>query len=169
MWPIRTGRALAAAFLSVWLWASSALAADLVETARATGQFTMFLRAADAAGMTAMLKGPGPFTVFAPTDEAFRALPAGMLDMLLQPENLTQLKKVLGYHVTAGRLTTSDLTDPLSSVMMSINAPVTLKKEGSAVLANDAHIVTPDIAADNGVVQVIDKVLLPATPVQPRT
>lgn len=169
MRPIQTGRAIAAAFLSAGLCAGGALAADLVETARAAGQFSILLRAADAAGMTAMLKGPGPFTVFAPTDEAFRALPAGTLDMLLLPENLAQLKKVLGYHVTTGRLTTRDLTDPLSSVMMSINAPVTLKKEGGAVLANDAHIVTPDIAADNGVVQVIDKVLLPATPVQPRT
>lgn len=169
MRPIRTGRAIAAAFLAAGLCAGGAHAADLVETARAAGQFTIFLRAADAAGMTAMLQGPGPFTVFAPIDEAFRALPAGTLDMLLLPENLAQLKKVLGYHVTAGRLTTSDLTDPLSSVMMSINAPVTLRKEGGAVLANDAHIVTPDVATDNGVVQVIDKVLLPATPVQPRT
>ncbi len=169
MTPIRTGRDFAAAFLSVGLCASGALAADLVETARAAGQFTILLRAADAAGMTQMLRGRGPFTVFAPTDEAFRALPAGMLDMLLKPENLDQLKKVLGYHVTFGRLTSSDLANPLSSIMMSINAPVTLKKEGGAVLANDAHIVTPDIAADNGVVQVINKVLLPATPVQPRT
>lgn len=169
MRPIRTGWAFAAACLSVGLCASGALAADLVETARAAGQFTTLLRAVDAAGMTAMLKGPGPFTVFAPTDEAFRALPAGTLDTLLKPENLDQLKKVLGYHVTAGRLTTGDLKEPLSAVTMSIGAPVVLKKEGGAVSANDAHLVTADVAADNGVVQVIDKVLMPATPVQPRT
>ncbi len=169
MRPIRTGRAFAAACLSVGLCAGGALAADLVETARATGQFSILLRAVDAAGMTAMLRGPGPFTVFAPTDEAFRALPAGTLDTLLKPENLEQLKKLLGYHVTAGRLTTGDLSDPLSAVMMSISVPVVLKKEGNAVSANDAHVVTADVAADNGVVQVIDKVLMPPTPVQPRT
>lgn len=169
MWPIQTGRAVAVACLSVGLWASGARAADLVETARAAGQFTILLRAADAAGMTAMLKGPGPFTVFAPSDEAFRALPAGTLDMLLKPENRGQLKKVLGYHVAFGRLTTGTLKDPASAVMMTIGAPVVLKKEGGAVSANDAHVVTADVAADNGVVQVIDKVLMPATPVQPRT
>ncbi len=169
MWPIRTGRAFAAACLSVGLCASGALAADLVETARAAGQFTILLRAADAAGMTAMLKGPGPFTVFAPTDEAFRTLPAGTLDMLLKPENRDQLKKVLGYHVAFGRLTTGALKDPASAVTMTIGAPVVLKKEGGAVSANDAHVVTADVVADNGVVQVIDKVLMPATPVQPRT
>ncbi len=166
---IRTGRALAAACLAVGLCASGAHAADLVETARTAGQFTIFLRAADTAGMTAMLKAPGPFTVFAPTDEAFRALPAGTLDTLLKPENLGQLKKVLGYHVTFGRLTTNALKDPASAVTMTTGAPVVLKKEGGAVSANDAHVVSADVAASNGVVQVIDKVLLPATPVQPRT
>lgn len=162
-------RIFAAAFLSGGLFVHGAFAADLVETARAAGKFTILLKAADAAGMTAMLKGPGPFTVFAPTDEAFQALPPGMLDTLLKPENLDKLKKVLGYHVAFGRLATADLKDPLSSVVMTIGAPVVLKKEGNAVSANDAHVVTANVAADNGVVQVIDKVLIPAMPVQPRT
>lgn len=168
MRPGRTKRVFAAACLSGGLFVHGALAADLVDTARAAGKFTILLKAADAAGMTAM-RGPGPFTIFAPTDEAFQALPPGMLDTLLKPENLDKLKKVLGYHVAFGRLATTDLKDPLSSVVMTIGAPVVLKKEGNAVSANDAHVVTANVAADNGVVQVIDKVLMPATPVQPRT
>ncbi len=169
MRPGRTKRVFAAACLSGGLFVHGALAADLVDTARAAGKFTILLKAADAAGMTAMLRGPGPFTVFAPTDEAFQALPPGMLDTLLKPENLDKLKKVLGYHVAFGRLATTDLKDSLSSVVMTIGAPVVLKKEGNAVSANDAHVVTANVAANNGVVQVIDKVLMPATPVQPRT
>ena len=169
MLPNRAWRGFAAAMVSVGMCVSAARAADIVDTARTSGKFTILLHAADVAGMTAMLKGPGPFTVFAPTDEAFRALPAGTVDMLLKPENLDQLKKILGYHAAFGRLKTTDLKDPLSAVTMTIGAPVILKKDGGAVLANDAHIIMPDMAADNGVVQIIDKVLMPATPVQPRT
>ena len=169
MRPSRTLCGLTAALVSAVLCASAARAADLVDTARASGKFTILLHAADVAGMTAMLKGPGPFTVFAPTDDAFRALPAGTVDMLLKPENLNKLKKMLGYHAAFGALKMSDLKDPVSAVTMSIGAPVILKKDGGGVQANDAHIIMPDMAADNGVVQVIDKVLMPATLVQPRT
>ena len=116
-----------------------------------------------------MLKGPGPFTVFAPTDEAFRALPAGMLDMLLKPENLDQLKKMLGYHVLFGRLATKDLVSQKSAATTTIGQPVILERNDTAVMVNDARLAQPDIAADNGLIQGIDKVLIPAMPVQPKT
>ncbi len=169
MWALRLGQAFVAACLSVGLCASGALAADIVETAHAAGQFGILLRAADAAGMTAMLKGPGPFTVFAPTDEAFHALPAGMLDMLLKLENLDQLKMMLGYHVLFGRLATKDLVAQKSAATTTIGQPVILERSDTAVRVNDARLSQPDVAADNGVIQVIDKVLIPAMPVQPKT
>ncbi len=148
---------------------SAAYAKDLIETARSAGHFTILLKAAEAAGMDGMLTQPGPYTVFAPTDDAFKALPAGMLDMLMKPENKAMLTKVLGYHVLFGSLTTKDLVADKSAANSTIGMPVILQKKTGAVMADDAKITQPDIVADNGVVQVIDKVLLPAMPVQPRT
>ena len=142
---------------------------NIVETAQAAGQFSILLKAATAAGMDRMLTQPGPFTVFAPTDAAFNALPPGMLDKLMKPENKDMLKKVLGYHTLFGRLTTRDLIDDKSAATATIGAPVVLEKKDGAVMVNNAKITQPDVAADNGVIQVIDKVLLPATPVQPKT
>ena len=148
---------------------SVASAADLVGTAKAAGQFSILLKAAAAAGMDKTLMLPGPYTVFAPTDAAFNALPPGMLDMLMKPENKDMLKKVLGYHTLFGRLTTKDLKDEISAATTTNGQPVTLEKKDGAVMVNAAKIVQPDVPADNGVIQVIDKVLLPAKPVQPKT
>ncbi len=148
---------------------SVASAADLVGTAKAAGQFSILLKAAAAAGMDKTLMLPGPYTVFAPTDAAFNALPPGMLDMLMKPENKDMLKKVLGYHTLFGRLTTKDLKDEKSAATTTNGQPVTLEKKDGAVMVNAAKIVQPDVPADNGVIQVIDKVLLPAKPVQPKT
>lgn len=162
------------------LWSSLALAAlifassnasakNIVETAKASGQFTILLKAATAAGMDKTLAEPGPYTVFAPTDAAFNALPPGMLDKLMKPENKDMLKKVLGYHTLFGRLDTKDLKEDKSAATTTIGQPVVLQKKGGAIMVNEATITQPDMPADNGVIHVIDKVLMPATPVQPKT
>jgi len=157
------------ALAALLAFAAAAPAADLAATAKSAGQFSILLKAAAAAGMDKMLSEPGPYTVFAPTDAAFNALPPGMLDMLMKPENKDMLKKVLGYHMLFGRLTTGDLKDDKSAATTTIGAPVVLEKKDGAVMVNAAKIVQPDVAADNGTIQVIDKVLLPAKPVQPKT
>ena len=148
---------------------SAASSMDIVATAKSAGQFSILLKAATAAGMDKVLMQPGPYTVFAPTDAAFNALPPGMLDMLMKPENKDMLKMVLGYHTLFGRLATKDLKDDKSAATATIGQPVVLEKKEGAVMVNDAKIIQPDVAADNGVIQVIDKVLLPAKPVQPKT
>jgi len=144
-------------------------AKNIVETAKASGQFTILLKAVTAAGMDKMLAEPGPYTVFAPTDAAFNALPPGMLDKLMKPENKDMLKKVLGYHILFGRLATKQLQTEKSAATTTIGQPVVLAKKGGAFMVNDAKITQPDMPADNGVIHVIDKVLMPATPVQPQT
>ncbi len=156
-------------FVTLLATASAAWAANIVETAKAAGQFSILLKAATAAGMDKVLMQPGPYTVFAPTDAAFNALPPGMLDKLMKPENKDMLAKVLGYHTLFGRLKTQDLKDDKSAANATIGAPVVLEKKDGGVMVNDAKITQADVAADNGVVHVIDKVLLPAMPVQPKT
>ena len=148
---------------------SAAAAKDLVETAKAAGQFSILLKAATAAGLDKTLAQPGPYTVFAPTDAAFNALPPGMLEMLMKPENKAMLMQVLGYHTLFGRLATKDLKDDKSAATATNGQTVILEKKGGATMVNEAKILEPDIAADNGVIHVIDKVLIPAKPVQPKT
>ncbi|MDQ2860320.1 MAG: fasciclin domain-containing protein [Pseudomonadota bacterium] len=157
------------ALAAMLAFSGMAFAKNIVETAKASGQFTILLKAATAAGMDRTLAQPGPYTVFAPTDAAFNALPPGMLDMLMKPQNKAMLKKILGYHTLFGRLTTRQLTAPASAVTTTIGALVVLQMKNGALMVNDAKITQPDIAADNGVIQVIDTVLMPATPVQPST
>lgn len=161
---------LAPAFAALFVFSSQASAKNLVETMKSADQFSILLRAAAAAGMDKMLAEPGPYTVFAPTDAAFKALPPGKLDMLTKPENMAELKKILGYHVLFGRLTTKDLVEEKSAATATIGMPIVLeKKEDGSVMVNDSEIAQPDIAADNGVIQMLDKVLIPAKPVQPKT
>lgn len=156
--------------LAMLLIVSSIVSAkDIVETARSAGQFSILLKAATAAGLDKTLAEPGPYTVFAPTDAAFNALPPGALERLMQPENKDLLKQVLGYHTLFGRLTTKDLKDEKSAATATNGQPVILEKKNGAVMVNDAKIIQPDIPTDNGVIQVIDKVLMPAKPVQPKT
>ena len=139
--------------------ASSAAAADIVDTAIA-GHFNTLVAAVKAAGLVDTLKGPGPFTVFAPTDEAFAKLPAGTLESLLKPENKEKLRQILTYHVVAGDVMAKDVVK-LHSAKTVEGASVTIKTAGSAVMVNNAHVVKTDIAASNGVIHVIDTVLLP--------
>lgn len=132
---------------------------DIVDTASAAGDFTTLLTAAEAAGLVATLKGEGPYTVFAPTDEAFAALPAGTVESLLEPENKEKLTQILTYHVIPAKVMSTDLSDGMSADTVGGSA-VTIGTEGG-VMVNDANVVSADIEASNGVIHVIDKVLIP--------
>ena len=130
---------------------------DIVDTAAAAGSFTTLLAAAEAAGLVETLKGEGPFTVFAPTDEAFAALPAGTVEGLLaDPEALAA---ILTYHVIAGSVMSTDLTEGMTAATVN-GANVTITLEGGPKI-NGANIIQADVAASNGVIHIIDAVILP--------
>jgi uncharacterized surface protein with fasciclin (FAS1) repeats len=139
--------------------ASMASTADIVDTA-VSGKFNTLVAAIKAAGLVDTLKGPGPFTVFAPTDEAFAKLPAGTLDNLLKPENKEQLKKILTYHVVPGNVMAKDVVK-LHSAKTAQGGDLAIQAGDSGVTVNGAHVTKTDIAATNGVIHVIDTVLLP--------
>ena len=135
---------------------------DIVDTAISAGSFGTLVAAVQAAGLVDTLKGPGPFTVFAPTDAAFAALPAGTVENLLKPENRDQLTAILTYHVVPGKVTSADLAGKMTSAstvqgtMVDIDATSGVRVEG-------ANVVTADIETSNGVIHVIDSVLIPGT------
>lgn len=133
-------------------------AKDIVDTAVGAGSFGTLVAAVQAAGLTETLKGAGPFTVFAPTDDAFKALPAGLVEALLKPENKATLTKILSYHVVAGKVLAADIKP--GDVPTVEGTTVTLATAGG-VTVNDAKVTTADIATSNGVIHVIDKVLVP--------
>ena len=133
--------------------------ADIVDTAVAAGSFTTLVAAVKAAGLVETLKGAGPFTVFAPTDDAFAALPAGTIDSLLMPESKDKLISILTYHVVPGAVTASDVMAMTSATTVQGGTLAIDTRNG--VKINNANVVTPDIMADNGVIHVIDAVLLP--------
>ncbi|NBE09668.1 fasciclin domain-containing protein [Paragemmobacter ruber] len=133
--------------------------ADIVDTAVANGNFTTLAAALEAAGLVETLKGEGPFTVFAPTDAAFAALPAGTVEELLKPENKDQLTAILTYHVVPGAVMSSDLTEGMTATTVN-GKDITITLEGGPKV-NGAVISTPDVAASNGVIHVIDSVILP--------
>ena len=132
---------------------------DIVDTAVAAGSFNTLAAALTAAGLVETLKGEGPFTVFAPTDAAFAALPAGTVEDLLKPENKDKLIAVLTYHVVAGKVMSTDLTEDMKAATVN-GAEITITLEGGAKV-NGVAISTADIAASNGVIHVIDAVILP--------
>lgn len=153
-------------FLAMTVAASAAFAApafaqdaDIVDTAIAAGDFTTLVAAVQAAGLVETLKGEGPFTVFAPTDAAFAALPEGTVEDLLKPENKEQLAAVLTYHVVPGKVMSTDLTNGMTAATVQ-GADVTIMTEGG-VKVNAANVTTADIEASNGVIHVIDAVILP--------
>ncbi len=149
--------ALAAACL---LMTPAARAADIVDTAVAAGQFKTLAAALQAAGLVDALKAPGPFTVFAPTDEAFAKLPPGTLDDLLKPENREKLRGILTYHVVSGRVPSSDVVKLRSAKTLN-GQSVRIRARGGKVQVDDANVIKADIEADNGIIHVIDKVILP--------
>ncbi len=132
---------------------------DIVDTAVSAGSFNTLVAAVQAAGLVDTLKGDGPFTVFAPTDEAFAALPEGTVEMLLKPENKDQLVAVLTYHVVPGKVMSGDLSNNMMAATAQ-GGDVTIMTEGG-VTVNNASVVNADIGASNGVIHVIDTVLLP--------
>jgi uncharacterized surface protein with fasciclin (FAS1) repeats len=133
---------------------------DIVDTAVSAGQFNTLAKALQAAGLVDTLKGEGPFTVFAPTDEAFAKLPAGTLEELLKPENKDKLVAILTYHVVAGEVKASDVVK-LSSAKAVNGEPLKIAPTSGNVMINDANVVKADILCSNGVIHVIDTVLLP--------
>lgn len=133
---------------------------DIVETAVADGRFTTLAAALEAAGLVETLKGEGPFTVFAPTDDAFAKLPAGTVEDLLKPENLETLKNILLYHVVEGKVMASDVIT-LESAETVLGQELTVRVEDGKVYINDAEVIITDIETYNGVIHVIDSVLLP--------
>lgn len=132
--------------------------ADIVDTAVSAGSFNTLVTAVQAAGLVDTLKSPGPFTVFAPTDEAFAKLPQGTVEALLK--DIPKLKKILTYHVVSGKVLASDVVK-LKSANTVEGSGVKIDAS-NGVKINDANVVTPDVAADNGVIHVIDTVLIPA-------
>ena len=158
------GRLAAVAAIVMGIAAGSATAyaadKDIVDTAVAAGQFKTLAAALTAAGLVDTLKGPGPFTVFAPTDAAFAKLPAGTLDTLLKPESKAKLTAILTYHVVAGKVMAADVVK-LKEAKTVNGAMVAVKVDGGNVMINNAKVTTADIGASNGVIHVIDTVLLP--------
>ena len=141
--------------------ATSAYAADIVETAASAGSFGTLLAAAEAAGLVETLKSEGPFTVFAPTDDAFAALPAGTVEELLKPENKEQLAAILTYHVIAGKVMSTDLTDDMEAA--TVNGDTVMIDLDNGVMVDGANVTAADIEASNGVIHVIDAVIMPGS------
>ena len=139
---------------------SAAKAQDIVDTAVSTGQFNTLVAAVQAAGLEETLRSPGPFTVFAPTDEAFAKLPAGTVENLLKPENKDQLVAVLTYHVLPGKVMASDVAGKKQYVETVQGSKLTVRAFND-VHVDDAKVVAADVVAANGVIHVIDSVVLP--------
>ncbi len=140
--------------------AARAAEQDIVDTAVASGQFKTLAAALGGAGLVATLKGAGPFTVFAPTDAAFAKLPAGTVENLLKPENKDKLTAILTYHVVPGRVMAADVGKVQEAKTVN-GKMLTVSAKGSGVMINDAKVTATDITATNGVIHVIDSVILP--------
>jgi uncharacterized surface protein with fasciclin (FAS1) repeats len=150
---------LLAVALAITVTSSTASAADIVDTAVAAN-FNTLVAALKAAGLVDTLKGPGPFTVFAPTDEAFAKLPPGTLESLLKPENKAKLQSILTYHVVLGKVMAQDVVK-LHSARTVEGQDITIKSMNGRVMVDNAGVTKTDIVVSNGVIHVIDSVLLP--------
>jgi transforming growth factor-beta-induced protein len=139
---------------------SQPAAPDIVETAVSTGMFNTLITAVKAAGLMEILKGPGPLTVFAPTDEAFAKLPIGTIDELLKPENKEKLTQILMYHLVAGKVTAADVVK-LRSAKTVQGQEIKIKAKDGQVMLDGSNVVKTDITTSNGVIHVIDTVLMP--------
>ncbi len=150
-----TAIALSGLFVS-----SQSFAADIVDTAVSAGNFKTLVAAVQAAGLAETLKGAGPFTVFAPTDEAFAKLPAGTVEDLLKPENKEKLVAILTYHVVPGKVMAADVSGKQTMAKSVQGSEITVNGT-DGVMVDNAKVTTADIAADNGVIHVIDNVIMP--------
>lgn len=156
-------RALLAAVVAapLALSAVAAKAADIVDTAMSAGQFETLVAAVKAAGLVDTLKGDGPFTVFAPTDEAFAKLPAGTVENLLKPENKDQLVAVLTYHVVPGKVMSGDIRSKQIKAATVQGNKLSISTLNGGVSVDNAKVIQADIETSNGVIHVIDTVVLP--------
>ncbi|MCB9413386.1 MAG: fasciclin domain-containing protein [Actinobacteria bacterium] len=157
--PAATSAAATASESPSAMASDEASTSDIVGVASANPTTTTLVTALDAAGLVEALQAPGPFTVFAPTDDAFAALPEGVLDKLVQPANKDALTKILTYHVVEGAVPSSEVTD--GDVPTLEGQSITLSTAGGGVTVNGATVTTPDVEASNGVIHLIDQVLLP--------
>jgi len=135
--------------------------ATIIAVAEEAGTFNTLLKALDAAELRAMLEGDGPFTLFAPTDEAFAKLPEGTLEKLLEPANKERLTAILSYHVVSGQATASDASEMTSVKTLGGNTLTVTSGDDAAVMVNDATVIQSDMEASNGIIHVIDTVLMP--------
>ncbi|WP_375505964.1 fasciclin domain-containing protein [uncultured Nostoc sp.] len=135
--------------------------AELAKSAASQGQFQTLIQTVQAAGLTEQLAKPGPYTIFAPTDAAFSALPKATLDQLLQPANKQQLVKLLAYHVIPGGITSQQLTSGQVKTIEGSPVQITVDRASSSITVNNAKVTQPDIPASNGIVHIVDQVLLP--------
>ncbi len=157
---IRIAALVAMVLATAFTTKSKTAEADIVDLAVQTEFLSTLVAAVKAGDLVEVLKGEGPFTVFAPTNEAFNSLPAGTVENLLKPENKAALIKVLTYHVVPGKVYSKDLTHGMkASTAQGTDVTITLK-DGKAMV-NEANVITTDIEASNGVIHVIDKVILP--------
>lgn len=150
-----------AVVLSATATMTSAKAADLVDTTVSAGNFSTLVAALKAADLVTTLKGKGPFTVFAPTDDAFKKLPAGELHNLLKPENKSKLAKILTYHVIGKKVMAADLAGKMLEEKTVEGGKLKIEAKGMSVKVDNATVETADVMADNGVIHVIDTVLMP--------
>lgn len=134
---------------------------NIVQTAVNHGSFKTLVAAVTAAELVETLSGAGPFTVFAPLDEAFAALPAGTVESLIEPANKAKLQGILTYHVVAGKVMSTDLSDGMKAKTVN-GSEITIHFKDGKVLINDAEVVVANVETDNGVIHVINKVILPA-------
>ena len=152
---------LAVASLALALTAAvGAQSKDIVQTAVDAGEFKTLAAALQAAGLVDTLKGPGPFTVFAPTDAAFAKLPKGTVEELLKPENKAKLTALLTYHVVPGKVMAADAMKVKEAKTVQ-GGSLTISSMGNTVMVDNAHVTKADIAASNGVIHVIDSVVMP--------
>ena len=160
MTSLRNILATTAIVATTFLATAQSYAADIVDTAIAAGSFKTLVAAVQAAGLVDTLKGKGPFTVFAPTDEAFAKLPKGTVEDLLKPENKAKLVAILTYHVVAGKVMAADVAGK-KTMAKSVQGSEIAVDGTKGVMVNNATLVKADIAADNGVIHVIDTVIMP--------
>ncbi|MEM7644205.1 MAG: fasciclin domain-containing protein [Pseudomonadota bacterium] len=159
---LKTGAGFAAAGATLGLAAPSlAQSGDIVDVAVGAGTFTTLVAAVQAAGLVDALKAPGPLTVFAPTDDAFAALPAGTVESLLEPGNRDQLVNILTYHVAGNSYPASQILGNRGTIPTLQGSNLIVDGTGSGVTVGGANVITPDVVATNGVIHVIDAVLLP--------
>jgi uncharacterized surface protein with fasciclin (FAS1) repeats len=160
MRTFRNMLATTAIVATAFVASAQAYAADIVDTAITAGSFKTLVAAVQAAGLVDTLKGKGPFTVFAPTDEAFAKLPKGTVEDLLKPENKAKLVAILTYHVVAGKVMAADVAGKKIMAKSVQGSEITV--DGTkGVMVDNATVVKADIVADNGVIHVIDTVIMP--------